>query len=190
MELFDILNRISPLAPLSMEKILPAVELLSIKKNTDFIVADTVCTDIYFIKKGVVRAYTFGNGREITFWIGEEGSVALSMQGYVNGRRGYENISAVEDTVVYRLPGSYLKQLYKEDIDIANWGRCFAEKEILRAERSLIPQLFTTGKERYKALMRESPQLLDRVPLEILSSYLGLTPVSLSRVRREIALGE
>ena len=187
MELYDILNRISPLPASAIEKILAATELLTIKKNTDFITVDTVCADVFFVKNGIVRAYTYGNGREITFWIGEEGAVALSMQGYVNGKRGYENISAVEDTEVYRLPGAYLKHLYETDIEMANWGRGFAEKEILRAEKNLIPQLFTTGKERYEALMRETPRLLDRVPLEILPSYLGLTPVSLSRVRKMIA---
>lgn len=189
MELRDILNRIHPLPDLSADKILTVAREVSIKKNTSFIVSDTVCTDIFLIKTGIVRAYIFGNGREITFWIGEEGSVALSMQGYINGRRGYENIATVEDTEAYRVPGAYLHELYATDLHIANWGRLFAESEILRAEKNLIPQLFTTGRERYEALLEESPHLLNRVPLEILSSYLGLTPVSLSRVRRKISSG-
>lgn len=75
--------------------------------------------------------------------------------------------------------------MYRQDIHLANWGRVFAEKEILRAEKSLIPQLFTTGRERYEALLAEQPHLLNRIPLENLASYLGLTPVSLSRIRSE-----
>lgn len=189
MQLNDILNNICPLPTPSIERILKGTEEITIKRNTNFIVADSICTDIFFIKTGIVRAYTFGNGREITFWIGEEGSVALSMQGYINNKRGYENIATIEDTQMYKISGRYLHELYETDIHIANWGRLFAENEILRAEKSLIPQLFTTGKERYETLLKEHPQLLNRVPLEILSSYLGLTPVSLSRVRKGIASG-
>ncbi|MCM1356278.1 MAG: Crp/Fnr family transcriptional regulator [Staphylococcus sp.] len=148
--------------------------------------ADKVCPSVYFIANGIVRAYCFAKGRDITFWIGEEGTVALSMQSYINGTPGYENIIALEDCVLYRISINQLHDLYRHDIHLANWGRAFAEKEILRAEMSLIPQLFTTGRERYEQLLKDRPHLLNRIPLENLASYLGITPVSLSRIRNRI----
>ena len=76
--------------------------------------------------------------------------------------------------------------LFEEDIDIANWGRKLAELEFLRAEEKLIPLLFTTASERYRVLLERTPDLLQRIPLECLASYLGITPVSLSRIRAKL----
>lgn len=186
MTLSEILNRIYPLPPSSIAKVEAIAEEIAVGKNVEFISANTVCRYIYFVGSGMVRAYCYAKGRDISFWIGSEGSVALSMQSYTDGRPGYECISTLEDSTLYRVASEALQELYVSDIHLANWGRKFAEKEILRAERCLIPQLFSTGRERYERLLTEEPELLQRIPLDKLAGYLGMTPVSLSRIRREL----
>lgn len=152
------------------------------------VIIDPEKTDnhLYFIREGLVRAYVTADGREITFWIGAEGAAVMSMESYVNNRQGYETIETIEPTSLFRIRLSILQELYQTDIHLANWGRKLAEKEIIRAERCLIPQLYTTATSRYMAFMRDYPDLLNRVPLEHLASYLGITPVSLSRIRSSI----
>ena len=186
MELNEILCRIYPLPTESLNEIINNTNRLEVKKGTMLIEADKICHYVYFISKGITRAFCCTKGRDITFWIGEEGTVALSMQSYINGLPGYESIVTLEDSVVYRISIENLHNLYQQDIHLANWGRVFAEKEILRAEKALIPQLFTTGRERYEQLLREQPHLLNRIPLENLASFLGMTPVSLSRIRSKL----
>ena len=183
MELTEILSRIHRLPLESLDKIMERVERIEVKKGRILVEADKVCKDVFFVAEGIVRAYCYAKGRDITFWIGEEGTVALSMQSYISGKPGYESIVTIEDCVLYKISIDDLHELYGHDVNIANWGRVFAEKEILRAEKALIPQLFTTGSERYEQLLNEHPQLLNRIPLENLASYLGVTPVSLSRIR-------
>ena len=109
-----------------------------------------------------------------------------SMKSFVNDEKGYETIELMEDSVLYMLERGQLYRLFEEDIHIANWGRKFAEKELLKTEERLIPLLFTTASERYRKLLRDNPELLLRLPLECLASYLGITPVSLSRIRAEL----
>ena len=183
MKLTEILTRIHPLPPESIDKISEKVERIEMKKGSMLVEAGKVCRDVFFVAEGIVRAFCYAKGRDITFWIGEEGTVALSMQSYINGKPGYESIVTIEDCTLYKISVDNLHELYLNDIHIANWGRIFAEKEILRAEKALIPQLFTTGSERYEQLLKEQPHLLNRIPLENLASYLGVTPVSLSRIR-------
>ncbi|MBJ2183529.1 MAG: Crp/Fnr family transcriptional regulator [Muribaculaceae bacterium] len=183
MELTEILTRIYPLPSESIDKIAEKVDKIEIKKGSMLVEADKICRNVFFVAEGIVRAFCYAKGRDITFWIGEEGTVALSMQSYINGRAGYESIATVENCLLYKISTDDLHELYRQDIHIANWGRVFAEKEILRAEKALIPQLFTTGSERYEQLIREQPHLLNRIPLENLASYLGVTPVTLSRIR-------
>ena len=112
----------------------------------------------------------------------------LSLNSYVSGRPGYENIQLMEDSVLYRLGHDDLFRMYEEDIHVANWGRRFAEREFLLTEERFIPLLFTTASTRYEHLLKSSPELLQRVPLEHLASWLGITPVSLSRIRAGIRL--
>ena len=88
----------------------------------------------------------------------------------------------MENLVLYLLKRKDLYELFGEDIHIINWGRAgkFAESEFLQTEERLISLLFTTASERYMKLIQNNPELLQRMPLKCLASYLGITPVSRS----------
>lgn len=186
MELTDILLDIYPLPADSLARLAAIADETVVARNTVIIESGHLGRYLYFIGKGIVRAFVEAEGKEITFWIGAEGSVALSMESYVNDRPGYESIEALEPCLLYRLSVGSLRELYAEDIHIANWGRKFAEREIIRAEKCLIPRLFTTASTRYEEFVRTNPGLLNRIPLKHLATYLGVTPVSLSRIRASI----
>ena len=94
----------------------------------------------------------------------------------------------MENSVLYLLKRKDLHELFKEDILLFDQlgGAKFAESEFLQAEERLISLLFTTASERYMKLIQNNPELLQRIPLECLASYLGITPVSLSRIRAKL----
>ena len=99
---------------------------------------------------------------------------------------GYENIELLEDSVLYELSVDKLHDLYLADIHIANWGRKFAERECIKSEQLFISRQFKTSLERYQDLIADYPDILQRVPLGIIASYLGISQVSLSRIRAKI----
>lgn len=148
--------------------------------------ADKVESSMYFIRKGIVRAYSNQNDNEITFWFGTEGQAVISMKSYVDNLPGYENIELLEDCELLELKTADLKRLFEEDLHIANWGRRFAEKELIKTEERLISRQFRTALERYQDLLTNHPDLIRRVQLGYIASYLGITQVSLSRIRAEI----
>lgn len=139
-----------------------------------------------FIKEGIVRAYTSVDGKEITFWFGKEGATLVSMKGYVNDEPGYETMELMEDSILYVLERKELKELFSEDLHIANWGRRYAEMELLATEERLITMLSAIASERYKELLEKEPDLLQRLPLGSIATYLGITQASLSRIRAQI----
>ncbi|WP_342328966.1 Crp/Fnr family transcriptional regulator [Pedobacter sp. FW305-3-2-15-E-R2A2] len=141
---------------------------------------------LYVIKSGIARAYYRTDDSDVTFWFGTEGSAVVSYNSYINQTPGYESIELLEDTVLYRLEHRHLGALYETDIEIANWGRKLMEKEIILVEERLISRLLLNATQRYKNLMDHQPELLQRVQLTYIASYLGITPVSLSRIRAEI----
>jgi hypothetical protein len=80
-----------------------------------------------------MRAYANQNDEEITFWFGKEGDAVLSMKNYVEDQKGYETIELLEPCELYEIQTEDLRALYDSDIQIANWGRKFAEQERLKS---------------------------------------------------------
>lgn len=138
----------------------------------------------YFIKEGLVRAYSMKDGKEVTFWFGKDGDVIYPMFSALHRGKGqYETIEALEDTELYRVDMQMVNRLFETDIHIANWGRRFAELGCVNAERLFIDRQFMNASDRYAQLVNDNPDICRRVPLGIIASYLGISQVSLSRIR-------
>jgi len=186
MTIDQILDNIYPLPDTSKLTIKECITETEYPKGHILLRANKVETSIYFIKKGIVRAYANSADNEITFWFGKEGDTVISMKSYVANQKGYEDIELLEECKLYELKIKTLQKLFDVDIFIANWGRRFAEQELIKTEERLISRQFRTATERYKELLKESPDLIQRVQLGHIASYLGITQVSLSRIRAEI----
>lgn len=186
MDIDQILDRIYVLPEASKNALKKQVTEVSYPKNFCLMEADKIVPHVYFIRKGIVRAYATTESNDITFWFGSEGETIVSMKSYVDNMPGYESIELLENCDLYMLETESLRKLFNEDIHIANWGRKFAERELVRTEELIISRQFKTALERYTDLMTQKPDLLKRVQLGHIASYLGITQVSLSRIRAEI----
>ncbi|MBB6369775.1 Crp/Fnr family transcriptional regulator [Chryseobacterium shigense] len=186
MDIDQILDRIYVLPEASKNALKQHIKEVSHSKCFCLMEADKIIPHIYFIRKGMVRAYASTSDNDITFWFGSEGEAVVSMKSYVEDKPGYESIELLEDCDLYILETENLRKLFNEDIHIANWGRKFAERELMKTEELIISRQFKTSLERYKDLMVNKPDLLKRVQLGYIASYLGITQVSLSRIRAEI----
>ncbi|WP_231425600.1 Crp/Fnr family transcriptional regulator [Pedobacter sp. Leaf250] len=153
------------------------------KKGTILIHADKVETYFYILESGIARAYSNGENEQITFWFGQAGDVLLSYNSYINNKPGYENIELLEDSILYQIKLSDLFKLYDQHLALANWGRKIAEKELIATERRLIDRLFKDASQRYQEFVNQQPELVKRVALKHIASYLGVTQVTLSRIR-------
>ncbi|MCL7987791.1 Crp/Fnr family transcriptional regulator [Sphingobacterium sp. lm-10] len=179
-----ILEKIYPLPPESIARLKEKITLINLKKGHLLMRADRLEKHLYLIKKGVVRAYADSEKGEITFWFGQEGEAILSMASYVMDIPSYENIALIEDCTLYQIAKFDLQELYKSDIHLANWGRKLAEYELIKAERRAISRELRSATDRYQTLLSEHPRLIQRIPLKFIASYLGVTQVSLSRIRK------
>ena len=137
MNLHDIINNICPLPHPAMEKLSECSFQTECPKGFHILKAGKVETNIYFIARGIGRAYITSEDKDITFWIGQEGDTLMSLKSYVKGEPGYENVELMEDSLLYGFRRDDLLRLYRKDIHIANWGRKLAEQEFLRTEKKL-----------------------------------------------------
>lgn len=171
----------------SKVKLIDCITEVTFPKGYLLMKSNTIEKNLYFIKKGIVRAYSYNSDNdELTFWFGKEGQTVLSMKSYVENKPSYENIELLENSELYHLKFESLKELFETDIFIANWGRKLAEQELLKAEERFIQQQFKTATERYIQLLADNPDFIQRIQLGHIASYLGITQVSLSRIRAEI----
>lgn len=182
MDIKEIINLRYAMPDASLDKLRQCLTEVSYPKGFRVLESGKVEKDIFFIKKGIVRAYTSVEGKEITFWVGKEGATIVSMKGYVNDEPGYETMELMENSVLYVLERKKLKELFLKDLHIANWGRRY----LLAAEERLISMLSAVASERYHELLEKEPDLLQRLPLGSIATYLGITQASLSRIRAQI----
>ncbi|MBD0724153.1 cyclic nucleotide-binding protein [Flavobacterium sp. L1I52] len=186
MNIDQILDKIYPLSAKSKLVLKENFIEVSFPKHLIIIRADKVEKNIYFIKKGIARTFSRIDDNEITFSFGKEGDTIASLKSYIANQKGYENIELLEDCELYELNTENLQNLFNENIEIANWGRKFAEQELIKAEERLISRQLGTATERYNELLKNYPDLIQRVQLGHIASYLGITQVSLSRIRTNI----
>ncbi|UOQ52662.1 Crp/Fnr family transcriptional regulator [Hymenobacter cellulosivorans] len=186
MTLPEILHATYPLPPASLEKMLALAEYVELPKGTRLFRDDQLAQHIYVLQHGLARAYAQREEREVTFWFSTEGAVLASIRGYTEQALSYETIELLEDSRLFRLNMAALQQLYRTDVHLANWGRVMVERVWLQTEQQLIARQFRTAAERYADLLEHSPHLLQRVALGHIASYLGITQVTLSRVRAQL----
>lgn len=186
MTIRESILRIYPLPEASLQLLMGLLEPVQLRKGHVLLHADKIEKEVYFIEKGIARAYAEREDSEVTFWFGQEGDIVISMRSYIDQQPGYESIELLEDCILYRVHSNTLQQLFETDIAMANWGRRFAEKELIKTEERLISRQFRTATERYQELLLQQPGLLQRVSLGHIASYLGITQVSLSRIRADI----
>jgi CRP-like cAMP-binding protein len=141
----------------------------------------------FFIERGMVRMHTIGqDGRDFSksFWA--EGTVVLPMTTDMQERPAPFAISVLEDSLVWHAPLSDLRVGLESR---GLWEPLRAELLgilVQRKSQRELDLLTLDGTARYKKLCQQEPELAARVPLVHLASYLGLTDVSLSRIRRQL----
>ncbi len=186
MEIRDIISGVAPLPAGAMDDIVSLVQPVAFAKGRLVFRANKLEQSVYFMAKGIARVYYFHGTTDVTLCFVTEGEALLSLTSYIQHQPGYENIELLESSMLFRLKTTDLHRLYAADIHIANWGRKLAEQELLKTEGRLISKQFKTASERYKELIQMRPDLLHRVQLGYIASYLGISQVTLSRIRADI----
>jgi len=160
-----------------------------IKKRALFIGAGKICAEVGLILSGSFRFYLNKDGIEISNYFCFEGELISSYKSFLQQEPGLTNIEAMEDAVVICFHHKGLTQLINDDriaYKMERFGRLVAEYLVCCYEERLITFVTKTPEERYMELLYKQPGLLQRIPQYYVANYLGITPVSLSRIRRRL----
>lgn len=159
-----------------------------VSKNEFLLREGDVCKDTYFVEKGLLRMYSIDkNGKEhIIQFAPEKWLMSDRSSLYFNEKSKYY-IEAVEDSEILLLKNDFFKNLALEFPQTAGNNDLLLQKHIRNLQNRLNSLLAETAEERYMNFIKMYPEILQRVPQWMVASYLGITPESLSRVRKELA---
>lgn len=145
--------------------------------------AGHVSRNICFIAKGLLRCFYFKDGEEVSSWFMKEGDVIISVESFFTQKESYESIQALEDSLLYYITYDELQHLYRHFPEFNFIGRVLVERYYTLSEQRLFSLRMQRSQERYEYLLQHHPELVLRVPMKNLASYLGITEETLSRIR-------
>ena len=145
-----------------------------------------VARELYFINKGCLRFYYNRDGDEVTGFIFLENLFATALDSFLQQESSTQIVETLEDSELLVVSYSGLQRLYEYSTNFQVFGRKLAEQRLVNAQRILSSYILDSPEERYRKLVATQPEWLQRVPQHYIASFLGITPVSLSRIRKRI----
>ncbi|QWX84607.1 Crp/Fnr family transcriptional regulator [Cellulophaga sp. HaHaR_3_176] len=168
----------------SMDNILSVFEPLEITKGEFFLKSGKICRQMAFIESGYMRMYDIVDGKEITLWIGSNSKFITSLSSFIFETYNSWNIQAITDCKLYIINRENHFKLSKAEPKWLEFDNILLANSFALLEKSMFSQLHTTAKQRFLSLLDEEPELFKNVPLQFIASMLGITPESLSRLRK------
>jgi CRP-like cAMP-binding protein len=168
-----------------LEIILSNFKELKIAKDRFALKKGHIATNFFFVKSGGLRVFFDHNDKQITSWIALENEFFTDLSSQKNQVPSKFNIQAIEDTVLLIIKSDKMEQLYKAFPIWQQFGRQVWETNFINLVEGVLRFQTLSAEERYLSTLTES-ELLQRVPLKHLASFLGITQTSLSRLRKKI----
>lgn len=132
--------------------------------------------------------YPRPDGEERTTYFFFENHLLGDYPSCLTGQPSQLSIQALTDTELVVFDYALLRRLYDERPVYERFGRLVAEYHLLGTDARLVEQLLLSPEERYRALLASGKtKILERIPQHLVANYLGVTPVSLSRIRGRVA---
>ena len=157
-------------------------------KGEKILAEGEVCTNIYWIVKGLVRQFYFKNGKELTEYMAAENTICMCIESLFREEPTHLQIMAVEPTVLYLIPKADLEAVAMKSVNIQILYRKILEESLILSQKHADMLRFESAQDRYQKLVRRTPELVLRVPLVYIASYLQMTPETLSRVRNTVQI--
>jgi CRP-like cAMP-binding protein len=142
-----------------------------------------VCSNIYWVVKGLIRQYYYKNGKELTEYMATENTICMCIESLFKEEPSRQQIVALEPTIIYAMPKNRLEREAVRNTNIQMLYRKILEESLIISQIHADMLRFESAPERYAKLVKRSPQLVLRAPLVYIASYLQMTPETLSRVR-------
>ena len=187
-ELLSFLQQIAtaegwPLSVACLAHLRIIIKNRSIKKEDYLLKEGEVCANLYFIQKGLLKCFYMVHDDEVSDWFFGEYEVVVSIDSFYDQTPSTDYIQALEPTDLFYITFDDLQYLYRTLVEFHAVGRVLTNKYLRIWHRQARNLRMLTKEERYALLLENQPDLVRRVPVQDLASYLDMRRETLSRMR-------
>lgn len=176
-----------PLTDDNWNLLAPHLTVSTIKKHTLFAQEGRLSSDVGFVIEGMFRQFYTKDGDERTTYFFFENHFLSAYISCLTGKPSLITIEALSDSTYISFPYIVLRNLFEQQMVWQKFGRLIAEYLTIGLEERMASLLLLSPEERYLDLLEGSKKkILERVPQHYIANYLGITPVSMSRIRNRI----
>lgn len=191
MDFFDnyLINFLRDLPKTDIFKIHDFVRTVRVKKNEVYLNQGVYSTKIFYVKRGLVRGYyTDEDGEEKTVYFRWQKEFGADPACFFEKAPAAYTWSALEETEILEINHQIIEELSKRNIGLLKARIKMQEKLMKLLSKRLETFIIYSPEERFLNLLKNHPDLCERIPDKYLASFLGITPVSLSRIKKRLQL--
>ncbi len=165
------------------ERFVGSMTEIHLKNREVLVAAGKIDTNVYVQKDGLIRAWYFDGENEKTYGFSNPGTMLISYHSFFMGQPSFFQFESCGETTMLRMSRKELDELVDSSGEFAKWLLA-ARAGQLYANEFKLSVITGSAKERYTALVKNRPEVIARVPVRIIASYLGVTPNYLSYLKR------
>ncbi|WP_288244189.1 Crp/Fnr family transcriptional regulator [uncultured Chryseobacterium sp.] len=169
-----------------LESFLNKTSIKTFKRQEIVSMPDSIPNNIFFINKGIIRVFiTDSEGTEHTIHFALENQFIADYSNFIKQQPSFYTLQALEETEVVILPRKTIEWGYNNLTEGQKMGRLVAEYYFIYQDDRIKNTYTRTPKQRYDSITDIFPNIHNRVPQHMIASYLGITPIHLSRLKKE-----
>lgn len=168
---------------LKYPKILQVGHIVHFKKRATLLNEGNICHKIFVIEKGCVRSWFNAEGKDVTFQFFFEGDIVTSFESLKHELPSLYNIETITDVRLRVMTKSEFFNLLNSNFEIKLAVDDYITERLYHYQMLFISRIKNNPQQRYEELLATQPDIFEKVPHHYIATYLGITPVSLSRIR-------
>jgi CRP-like cAMP-binding protein len=180
-------KNIHPVSPQAQAFASQKIFSCHVHKGEMLVTAGQVCPAVYYVRRGILRGYIQEGIKDVTTWITAERDLITAISSFDLQRPSVENIQALEDSELLGLKYEDLQYMYDHFPEINIVARKILQQYYRDAEERAFIARLTEATSKYKRFAATKNDMLSRVPLKYIASYLGMTLETLSRIRSKLS---
>lgn len=173
----------TPLNPAQQKQLIRCLEIEDFPKNSTLLAAGQMANHLYFVKAGVVRSFRIVDGQDVTRWFSLSNQFAVSYNSFFQRQPSNESLVTVSDVSLISISYASLQHLFHQDPIWMGLGLKFLGQYYISTLNSHLSLQTQSAAERYRSLLDKHPDIIHKVPLGQIASFLGMSQPTLSRLR-------
>lgn len=177
------MNNTGAVASIEWDKFKHLFKRQEIPAKTTLLHEGQISKTAFFIEKGCLRSWVNNNGKDITVQFFFEGQGVSSFESFITNQPSWLNVQSIEPCIIQNISKPDFQFILDSSSVIKQEVDAYILQRLFFYQRLFVSRIKDNPENRYKELLKEHPEILKRVPQHYIASFLGITPVSLSRIR-------